>query len=234
MNAANQFKQSFMDDAAGSYTKAGKIYNVGTDSQRALKNAASSLRSEINIAEPSIAEANATHARLHELDEAMHKNLLAVDHPEASLMAAGSGGNQRNLNFLNELSDITGKDISGEAKKLGAASYFGNPSLLPAGPQTGAMVARQKMAGNIGSGLGVGLGLMAHSPTAAAGLGYAGKVMGEMAASPAAVAMAIKAINAGEKISPQMASTLQRLAARGLITTTNGVVKATGEQEKSK
>lgn len=218
IQTANRFNRSWQEKATQSYAKPGEIYSLGSDSARAAKKGAAEIRTQINAELPALAKANETHSQLHRIEDRMHQNLIGEGKPEATLLAAGSGANQRNENILKELSEITGKDIIGEAEKLSAARYFGNPSYLAEGPQTGAMIARKGLGGKIGAGVGALTGgLLTHTPAGTLTGGFLGKQAGEMFTSPAVLANTIKAINAGEKVSPEALRALRSTINRGLI-----------------
>jgi hypothetical protein len=180
---ANRFKASFQELASQSYAKPGEIYNLGSDAARAAKKAASEIRTQINQALPDLAEANNTHAKLHDLEDLMNSNLIAEGKPEAALLAAGSGANQRNAKVLKDLGKIIDHDALGEAEKISAARYFGDPSLSPV-DVTGKALERTSKAKGIGAAIGSGLGFLSGGAIPAMAGGAIGREAGGYIASP--------------------------------------------------
>lgn len=127
----NDLKEYLQEQAKSSYMKNGQIFIRSKDSSRAAKQAAATVRKQLNQISPEIANANNSLARLHSLEDTMNKNMLAEGKPFSALVAAGSGANKRNAKQLKELGEITGTDMLGDAEKLSAANTFANPPILP-------------------------------------------------------------------------------------------------------
>jgi hypothetical protein len=218
IQTANRFKSSLQEQASQSYQKPGEIYSLGSDAARAAKKGAAQIRSQMNTKLPALKSANEVHAKLHDLEDLMHSNLLAEGKPEASLLAAGSGSNQRNSNNLKALGDLVDFDILGEAQKLSAARYFGDPKWTPEGLQTGLTVARQGVGKQVGGIIGAAAGGFLGANPVSIGTGYlVGKEAGGLMSSPAMIANAIKLKRAIPNIDPRLLESLQSGAVRGLI-----------------
>lgn len=176
LTAANEIKQFLQDSAKSSYLKGGQIFQRGGLAQQAAKEAANSARTVINEVAPDLAKANKTLFDLHRIEENINKNLIAAGKPEAGLLAAGRGANNRNTIALQKLGKITDSDFLQKAEDLAAAKTFANPSILPQ-DTTGKSVAR--------IGLGTALGAL--------GGGAAGAGVGAALTSPMALKLAIDA-----------------------------------------
>lgn len=146
---ANAVKGFLQDKASSAYRMNGDIFNVGTEAAKGAKAGGATTRKLVNAAEPQIAQANKELANLHDLEDNMNLNLIREGKPEASILAAGSGGNARNAKALQELGEATGQDMLGDAQKLAAMRTFGSPKLMAQG-STG------KTATHLLSGAGIG------------------------------------------------------------------------------
>lgn len=203
---AQDLKSSLQELASGAYKKGGQIFNLGKDSAKAAKSAAAVTRKAMNEIAPEIAEANNKLAYLHGIEDTMNKNLLAAGKPEAGLLAAGTGGNQRNANILTKLGDATGTNMLGDAEKLAAMRTFGSPK-WSAVDSTGKSAERLLKGSGIGAGIG---GLIGGVPGAVAG----GAVGGAMT-SPAAIKAAI---DSGKVTAQELKYMMSNPAFRGLLT----------------
>jgi len=132
IKSLQDIKNFLMENAKSSYLKDGKIFYTGKQSARAAKDAATSTLKILNPLSPEIEGANRQLQKLHIIEENLNKNLIAPGKPDSALMAVGSGGNQRNINLMNQLGKITGQNPVEEAEKLAAVSRFANPSWTPA------------------------------------------------------------------------------------------------------
>lgn len=164
----NQVKRFLQDKASSAYGRPGDIFAVGPEAATAAKGAAAKARGILNELVPQVKQANDQFAKLHDIDDVLNKNILREGKPEASLLAAGSGANQRNASALSELGDMVGMDIMGEAKDLAAMRTFTNPPIMPV-DTTGKAAARMGAAGLVGMGVagpvGAAVGTVAASPT---------------------------------------------------------------------
>lgn len=181
LSDAHDLKNHLQDIAAPTYNS-GPIFQSGKNTQKAAQAGARATRGLINDAAPEVANANNQLAELHDIEDSMNKNILEKNAPEASILAAGNEGNQRNAEGLRRLSDMTGTDMNADAQKLSAMRTFGNPSLLPI-DTTGKATTR------IGLGAAAG-GLIGHEVGAGAGTGA---FIGAALTSPKALKSAIDA-----------------------------------------
>lgn len=172
---ANEVKRFLQDQASSAY-KPGALFPLGSDAAKAAKSGAAAARNLVNTAEPAVATANSQLANLHDIEDSMNLNMLKEGKPEASIIAAGTGGNPRNAQALQRLSDATGGTMSQDADKLAAMGTFGSPKLMAA-DSTG------KAAGRIG--LAAGIGFLTGGP--------AGAVIASAMTSPMALRTAIDA-----------------------------------------
>ena len=195
---ASDVKSFLQDKASSSYRNSGDIFALGKDSAEAAKSAAADARQLINKAAPEVAEANSTLAKLHEIEDKMNLNLIAVGKPEAALLAAGTGGNVRNVKYLQQLGELTGTNMLGEAEKLAAMRTFGKPPLLPM-DTTGKTLTRMAVGGGAGSLLG----------------GPVGAAVGAGLSSPATLKAAIDAGLLGKEALKSEAG--RRIILRGLL-----------------
>jgi len=146
----NDVKMFLQDNSTDAFVKNGQIFPRDTKAARAAKAGYTEARSILNELDPTIAEANNQLHQLHVLEKNLNKNLIAPGKPASALIAAGSGENQRNLNQLKLIGQLTGTQPVEAAQKLGAMKSFADTRLLPQGPQTGITVSR------IASGAGLG------------------------------------------------------------------------------
>lgn len=173
---AHQIKQFLQDKASSAYSNPGQIFSIGTEAAKASKSGAAVARELINKAEPAVAHANNQLSKLHDIEDSMNINLLKTGKPEASLLAAGSGGNPRNARALEQLGEFTGTPVLEEAQNLAAMRTFASPSLLPM-DTTGKSATRM--------GVGAGLGALAS------GGNPLGMAVGSAMTSPMALKSAI-------------------------------------------
>lgn len=179
----NRIKQMLQDEASGAYARPGEIFNHASPRAQAARSAGGEARTMLNTAHPDIAKANNTLSELHDIEDTMNKNLIAPGKPEAALVAAGTGGNERNAKALSRLGEITGTDMNAEADKLAAMKTFGSPSFSPA-TSTGAKVYHA----GAGALLGGAAGYAEGGREGAIG----GALAGAALSSPAAVKAAIQ------------------------------------------
>lgn len=194
----NDVKSFLQEKASTAYRSPGEIFALGKESAKVAKNAGGVARDLVNKAAPEIAEANKTLSKLHNIEDNMNLNLIAPGKPESALLAAGSGGNVRNVEYLKELGNITGTDMLGEAEKLAAMRTFGSPALIAA-DTTGKSLARM----TLGAGAAGAVGGLGAAP------------IGGFLASPAAIKAAIDAGLISKKA--LQSETGKRLLMRGLL-----------------
>lgn len=161
-------KQYLQDSASSAYAKGGQIFSRGELAQRGAKEAAASVRSQLDEAIPELAKANKKLFELHLLEDNMNRNLMAPGKSEAALMAAGKGDNKRSVSQLKKLGELIDKDPLSDAENLAAARRFANPDILPI-DSSAKSIGRAVLAGGAGTALGgpVGglLGSAISSPT---------------------------------------------------------------------
>lgn len=191
LSHANDVKKFLQDQAATAYKPNG-IFSLGTESAKAAKSGAAVARQVVNDAEPLVKKANDQLAHLHDIEDSMNLNLLKDGKPEASILAAGSGGNARNAQGLKDLGAATGHDMIGDSEKLASMRTFGSPKLMAA-DSTG------KAAGRVG--LAAGLGYVVGGP--------AGGVAAAALTSPMALRTAIDAGKIGAKELSYLASSVE-------------------------
>lgn len=199
---AHVVKRFLQDKATQAYRNPGDIFGVGTEGAKAARAGAAVARDLVNEAEPTVAAANNQLSKLHDIEDTMNSNLIAEGKPEAALLSAGAGTNQRNADALKKLGDMTGTDMLGKAKDLAAMRTFGKPGLMPT-DTNGKAVGRM--------GLGAGLGfLMGHAP---------GAVVGSAMTSPAMLKAAINGGLITKDIAQGLMSTPagQQLIGAGLL-----------------
>lgn len=180
---AHDLKELLQEQASGSYSKNGQIFQTGTKAQKAAKTGAAVTRSLVNDAAPEIAHANDTLSQLHDVEDVMNRSMLAEGKTGASLYSAGSGANEANEAALKELGNITGKNFLGDAQKIAAAKTFGKAPVLPV-DATGKTATRMGVAGASGYLLG----------------GVPGAIITEGLSSPLGIKAAINAGNVTGKI----------------------------------
>lgn len=176
-------KEFLQERAKRSYQKSGQIFQPGTKSQMAAKQAAANARKVINESVPEIAQANNRLAMLHNLEDRMNKNLIGPGKPEGALMSAGAGTNPRGAKNLSALGDLTGTDMLGQAQKLSAQKTFSNPDWLPV-DTTGKSLTRTLVAAGVGKLSGLPLAEYAlpaaMSPAGVKGAVNLGSKVGEL------------------------------------------------------
>ena len=146
---ANDIKHFLQGKASASYTPQGVIFPLGSEAAKAAKSGAAIARKLVNSAESSVAQANNRLQFLHDIEDTMNRNMLKMGSPEASIMAAGTGGNPRNAKALDKLGKLLGSDILGDAQNLAAMRSFGNPSWLPV-DGTGKSLTRMSVGAGVG------------------------------------------------------------------------------------
>lgn len=191
LSHANDVKKFLQDQASSAY-KPGAVFPLGTESAKAAKSGAAVARKIVNDAEPLVKNANESLANLHDIEDSINLNLLKDGKPEASILAAGSGGNARNAQGLKDLGEAAGHNMVGDAEKLAAMRTFGSPKLMAA-DSTG------KAAGRIG--LAAGLGYVVGGPV--------GGVLAAGLTSPMALRTAIDAGRIGAKELSLLASSVE-------------------------
>jgi hypothetical protein len=194
----NVIKSGLQDAASSSYSKGGQLFSRGTDAQRAAKGAGAIARKTLNAVSPEIAQANNQLSALHTVEANLNKNLITAGKSDSALLAAGSGGNNRNAKMLQRLGDISGVDALGAAEKLSAVRQFGKAGLTPEGT-TGKTLTRAMF----GTGAGAAVGSIAGPIGAAIGAGVGGAV-----ASPAALKVAINAANVAKPVTNAVGTAL--------------------------
>lgn len=129
---ANKIKRIFQDYGKRTYAKDGKMFASSSEAaERAAKEAASEARKIESKLAPGAAKANAKLSELRNYEKNINKNLIAPGKPDASITAAGSGANRRNLEALQKAEDLTGYRAVEGAEDLAAAKVFGNTPILP-------------------------------------------------------------------------------------------------------
>jgi hypothetical protein len=197
LSEANDVKKFLQDQATSAY-KPGAIFSLGTNAANAAKSGAAAARTLVNEAAPSVAEANSKLADLHDIEDSMHINMLKDGKPEASILAAGSGGNPRNAGSLRDLGDAVGSNMLGDAQNLSAMRTFGSPKLI-AQDATGKAAGRMGLASGagylIGNVPGAVLAAGATSPAAVKVAIDGGRVAGSALANPAAQTLIANGLN---------------------------------------
>jgi hypothetical protein len=150
---ANDLKHFLQEKAASAYSRTGEMFSLGTEAAKAAKTGAAAARKLVNAAESSVANANNRLSFLHDIEDAMNRNILKVGTPEASILGAGTGGNQRNAKALKRLGDLVDHDVLGDSQNLAAMRSFGSPAWLPV-DGTGKSLTRM----GVGAGIGYVLG----------------------------------------------------------------------------
>lgn len=181
LKEANDVKRYLQDAASSAYSNQG-IFQGGSEFARAAKSGAATARELLDKAAPAIKNINKKLSKLHDIEDSININLIVPGKPESALLAAGSGGNQRNAKLLADLGKQVGGDFLTEAENLAAMRTFGSPKLMAA-DVTGKSAAR------IGAATGLG---------AVAG-GVPGAVVGGALTSPMALRTAI---DVGRTVAP--------------------------------
>lgn len=161
--------KNYLQDVASSAYNPNAIFQVGTEASNAAKKGAAIARKAVNVASPTIAEANNTLAKLHLVEDKMNKNLLTPGASDAAFYSAGSGTNKRGEKSLKQLGDIVGEDFVKKSQVASTSKELGDAGLLPK-DFTGKAVARM-------------------APSATAGtvaLGPVGALIGPILSSPKA------------------------------------------------
>ncbi len=205
---ANSIKQFLQDKAKTAYQQTGDIFPVGKEAAKAAKGGAATARGLVNESMPAVKNANSKLAELHDIEDLINSNLIAEGKPEAALLAAGSGNNQRSAGMLKKLGELTNTDMLSQAEKLAAMRTFGKPALLPI-DTTGKSMTRL----GVGGGVGAAAGLLTGVPGAA----FVGGAIGSAATSPMALK---KMIDAGLFTSKQIKSMMNTPAGRQLLVDT--------------
>ena len=146
---ANEIKQYLQEKASSAYRN-GDMFQIGKEAANAAKSGAAVARQVIDQAEPQVTKLNANLQRFHQIEDEMNQNLLKVGAPESALMAAGTGGNVRNVKALEELGQMTGTPMLEQAQELAAMRTFTNPPLLPV-DTTGKTATRMGAAAAVGA-----------------------------------------------------------------------------------
>lgn len=202
VTSMDRIKGLLQEAAKPSYDAGGAaIFQGGPLAARAAKGGAAEARLLANEAAPEgYRTANKSLERLHRIEGLINKNLIKEGKPESALLAAGSGGNQRNAKLLKMLEDTTGAPITKQAQQLSAMRDFGNPEIL-ASDKTGKAVAR--MIG--GSALG----------GAASGGDPKGFAAGAVLSSPLALKGALNLNYSAKQALGRFAPALESAASRG-------------------
>jgi hypothetical protein len=194
---ANGVKKFLQLKAESAYQGPGDIFSVGKEAANVAKQAAAKTRMLIDEVEPKVTQLNSQLADLHNIESNMNKNLIKEGSPEAALMAAGTGGNPRNVRSLEKLGEFTGTPMLQEAQDLAAMRTFTDVPFLPI-DTTGKSMTRLGAGSSIGASLG---GLVGGLPGAAIG-----GTLGGIATSPAATKAAIDISNVVGKAIPKFGS----------------------------
>lgn len=183
----HEIKQQLQDIASSSYMNGAVIFPKGEIAARAAKGAAAEAKRLLDVAVPEVARANQQLSRLHAIESQMNKNLIKAGKPEAALLAAGSGSNERSARLLSSLDKITGGNALEQAQNLAAGRRFYDVPILPI-DATGKSLSRMA--------LGAGTGTLLGGPMGAA--------IGTALTSPGAVKYGTLGVNALGKMIPSM------------------------------
>lgn len=170
-----------------------------------FQRAASRANAALSAVAPEIREANRELAKLRRMNKVMNKNIIKPDAPEAALVAAGTGTNERAASHLQRLGEIVDFPMLQRAEDLAAAKYLGDASFLPS-------VATGAKAVPLAAGGTYALGQLYQGDLQGAlpGLGVA--AMG----SPLGIKYGIKAGLLGARVAPegmsQAIETMMRMA----------------------
>lgn len=175
-----EMKMFLQDEGSSAFYKGGQIFTKAREAEIAAKNASTEALNILNPLAPEIRQANGQLSQLHTIEKNLNKNLLAPGKPDAAIIAAGSGSNNRNTAALNRLGKLTGQDPVGEAQKLASAKTFANPPLMPM-DTTGKAALR--------TGAGYAIGKAASTFTNIPGLEYVAAAL----TSPTTLKLAINA-----------------------------------------
>jgi len=152
ISLGNDIKKYLQEKAKTAYRN-GEMFSIGKDAANAAKSAAAKARGLIDAVEPKVTELNSTLAKIHSIEDSMNPNMLKVGAPEASLLTAGTGLNERNVSSLKKLGEITGTPMLEQAQNLAAMRTFNNPPFLPV-DTTGKSALRTGLAAGIGTVFG--------------------------------------------------------------------------------
>lgn len=167
-----EIQQLLQDYAKGSFLKDGQMFIADRRVALAAKAGYDEARAIVNRISPAIEKSNQQYHKLHVIEKKLNPNVLAVDRPEGSFLAAATSGDSTNTgNLLKKLGNVIGIDPLNSAKKVAAAKMFGNASISPAGPQTGVTLTRIATGGGIGAAMA---GMMDVDPKIGAAIGAAG------------------------------------------------------------
>jgi len=197
----HEIKTWLQEEADTAYRKVGQVFTNSSNYERAAKDAAKQAREMVSVASDMIGNsevrtANSALSELHQLQDSINKNLITPGKPEAALMAAGSGGNLRNLEMLKKLGSLTGQDMAGNAQLLSAARQFASPGWIPI-DSTGKSATRMAAGLLTGAGLGMSQG---HTTEGAA--------LGAAATSPMAVKTGINLASSISGSTPDLVKSL--------------------------
>ncbi len=145
----NDIKQYLQNKAKSAYRN-GDMFQIGTEAANAAKGGAAKARALIDAVEPEVTELNSTLAKFHDIENSMNQNLLKVGSPEAALITAGTGLNERNVSTLKKLGELTGTPMLEQAQNLAAMRTFNNPPFLPV-DTTGKSALRTGLAAGVGA-----------------------------------------------------------------------------------
>lgn len=178
---AHDLKRNLQDLASTAYQRPGQIFQTTNEAATVAKSGAAKARELVSAAVPNVAKANSKLAELHDIEDSINKNMLAEGKPEAGLIAAGTGSNERNVLNLEKLGKLTGNNMTAPAENLAAMKYIGDAKWNPL-EQTGKAAAR----------MGTGA-LLGGAESAREGHGFGpGAAIGALLANPATVKAAIK------------------------------------------
>jgi len=127
----NRLKQIFQDKARPSYAPDGTIFQQSTAVANAAKGVAASMRSALNDAVPSVAEANNGLSQLHDIEDSMNSSLLKPEGNPAALTRAGIDPNGTDARAIQKLGQITGHNFQQDATDFATARTFADPKWTP-------------------------------------------------------------------------------------------------------
>jgi len=185
-----EIQRKLQEYSKGAFLKDGKMFIADKGAARAAKAGYEEARMIVNKVSPAIEKANMKYHKLHKIEEKLNPNILAVDRPEGSFLAAAtSGRSTTNGNLLYKLGKVTGTDPLQSAKKVATSKEFYNAKFSPSGPQTGVTMTRLVL----GSGIGAAISDSTdHSP-------ITGALIGAATTSPFALKQLIQTKNVSSK-----------------------------------
>jgi hypothetical protein len=195
----NMIKGYLQNRAKPSYMENGQVFQTAPAAANISKKGAAVAREILNKESPEIARANELLSQLHGIEENTPKRLMTSEKPEAGILAAGSGVNERNRMMLKEAGDLAGEDFLGDAELLSAGKRFQNAKWEPVDP-TGKAISRKIYGGSLGAATALALGL---DPKI-------GAFTGAALTSPAALKLAMDAGHVVQKI-PGAVEKLQKV-----------------------